>query len=235
MSALMLIGVITTIFSPEPEEYRKEFYSKRNLIFLLYLEPVQDFLSRHKNAILIIILILAYRASDLSMAPMALPFYQDQGFTLTQIAYVAKTFGIVMSLVGVFIGGLFVLRYGVTKSLFLSTIMISSTTLMFVVMSIFGNNMNLFVTTIALDNFSGGYAGTCMIAYLSSLTSPKHTATQYALFMGLMLIPGKLIAGFSGLLQESIGYTGLFLISASLGIPAIMIAYYLNNREVKAQ
>ena len=58
MSALMLIGVITTIFSPEPEEYRKEFYSKGNLIFLLYLEPVQDFLSRHKNAILIIILIL---------------------------------------------------------------------------------------------------------------------------------------------------------------------------------
>ena len=235
MSALMLIGVITTIFSPEPEEYRKEFYSKGNLIFLLYLEPVQDFLLRHKNAILIIILILAYRASDLSMAPMALPFYQDQGFTLTQIAYVAKTFGIVMSLVGVFIGGLFVLRYGVTKSLFLSTIMISSTTLMFVVMSIFGNNMNLFVTTIALDNFSGGYAGTCMIAYLSSLTSPKHTATQYALFMGLMLIPGKLIAGFSGMFSEIFGYTGLFLISASLGIPAIMIAYYLNNREVKAQ
>ena len=95
--------------------------------------------------------------------------------------------------------------------------------------------MNLFITTIALDNFSAGYAGTCMIAYLSSLTSPKHTATQYALFIGLMLIPGKLIAGFSGVFSEIFGYTGLFLISASLGIPAIMIACYLNNREAKAQ
>jgi PAT family beta-lactamase induction signal transducer AmpG len=235
MAALMFIGVITTIFSPEPKEYKEELCSKGDLIFLLYIDPIQDFFSRHKNVILIIILILAYRLSDLSMAPMAIPFYQYQGFTLTQIAYVAKTFGIVMSLVGVFIGGIFVLRYGPTKTLFLSTIMISSTTLMFVVMSIFGNNMNLFITTIALDNFSAGYAGTCMIAYLSSLTSPKHTATQYALFIGLLLIPGKLIAGFSGVFQEIFGFTGLFLISASLGIPAIMIAYYLNNREVKAQ
>ena len=112
--------------------------------------------------------------------------------------------------------------------------MICTTTLMFFVMSIFGNNMNLFITTIALDNFTGGFAGTCMISYLSSLTSPKHTATQYALLMGLMLIPGKMIAGFSGVFSEVFGYSGLFLIAAALGIPAIIIAYYLNNTEAKA-
>ena len=234
MSALMLVGIITTIFSLEPKEYKPKVKSKGNLIFLLYLDPVQDFLTRHKNVVLIIILILFYRASDLSMAPMAFPFYQDIGFTLTQIAYVAKTFGVIMTFIGVFIGGIIVLRYGVTKSLLFGAVMICTTTLMFFVMSIFGNNMNLFITTIALDNFTGGFAGTCMISYLSSLTSPKHTATQYALLMGLMLIPGKMIAGFSGVFSEVFGYSGLFLIAATLGIPAIIIAYYLNNTEAKA-
>ena len=107
----MLVGIITTIFSLEPKEYKPKIKSKGNLIFLLYLDPVQDFLTRHKNVVLIIILILFYRASDLSMAPMAFPFYQDIGFTLTQIAYVAKTFGVIMTFIGVFIGGIIVLLY----------------------------------------------------------------------------------------------------------------------------
>ena len=112
--------------------------------------------------------------------------------------------------------------------------MIALTTLMFVIQSIFGNNMNLFILTIALDNFTGGFAGTVFIAYLSSLTDPKYTATQYALFSSLMLVPGKFLSGFSGLIVDNFGYSELFLISASLGIPAIIISYYLNAKDFRA-
>ena len=168
-----------------------------------------------------------YRLSDLSMAVMANPFYLDIGFTLSEIATVTKIFGVVMTLFGAFIGGIFVMKYGVMRPLFFGSIMISITTLFFAAMSIVGNDINLFYTTIALDNFTGGFAGTVFIAYLSSLVNQKYTAFQYALFSSLMLMPGKFLSGFSGYLVDYYdSYTNLFVISALLGIPAVVISYY---------
>ena len=234
MSSLMLIGIITTLMSSEPSEHKFKIDKSDNLIVAVFWAPIRDFFSRYKNAILILIFIGVYRLSDLSMAVMANPFYLDIGFTLSQIATVTKVFGIAMTLIGAFFGGIIVLRYGVKQPLFYGSIMIALTTLMFVIQSIFGNNMNLFILTIALDNFTGGFAGTVFIAYLSSLTDPKYTATQYALFSSLMLVPGKFLSGFSGLIVDNFGYSELFLISASLGIPAIIISYYLNTKDFRA-
>ena len=234
MSSLMLIGIITTLMSSEPSEHKFKIDKSDNLIVAVFWAPIRDFFSRYKNAILILIFIGVYRLSDLSMAVMANPFYLDIGFTLSQIATVTKVFGIAMTLIGAFFGGIIVLRYGVKQPLFYGSIMIALTTLMFVIQSIFGNNMNLFILTIALDNFTGGFAGTVFIAYLSSLTDPKYTATQYALFSSLMLVPGKFLSGFSGLIVDNFGYSELFLISASLGIPAIIISYYLNTKDLRA-
>ena len=234
MSSLMLVGIITTLMSSEPSEHKFKIDRSDNLIVAVFWAPIRDFFSRYKNAILILIFIGVYRLSDLSMAVMANPFYLDIGFTLSQIATVTKVFGIVMTLIGAFFGGIIVLRYDVKQPLFYGSIMIALTTLMFVIQSIFGNNMNLFVLTIALDNFTGGFAGTVFIAYLSSLTDPKYTATQYALFSSLMLVPGKFLSGFSGLIVDNFGYSELFLISSSLGIPAIIISYYLNSKDFKA-
>jgi PAT family beta-lactamase induction signal transducer AmpG len=230
MSSLMLIGIFTTLFSSEPKEHKYKISNSENLISAVFWAPIRDFFSRYKNAFLILIFIGVYRLSDLSMAVMANPFYLDIGFTLSQIATVTKVFGIAMTLIGAFIGGIIVLRYGVLRPLFYGAIMIASTTLMFVIQSFFGNDMNLFILTIALDNFTGGFAGTVFIAYLSSLTDPKYTATQYALFSSLMLVPGKFLSGFSGLVVDNFGYSELFLISASLGIPAIIISYFLKKQ-----
>ena len=156
MASLMMVGVFSTILAPEPSETAKKLEIKGNLLFALYIEPLRDLLLRHKNAVLIIMLILLYRASDLSMAPMAMPFYKDIGFTLTEIAYVAKTFGVIMSIVGVIIGGILWKKLGGINALLFGSIMIASTTLMFFLMSINEKNMDLFIATIALDNFTSG-------------------------------------------------------------------------------
>ena len=234
MAALMMVGVFSTILAPEPSETAKKLEIKGNLLFALYIEPLRDLLLRHKNAVLIIMLILLYRASDLSMAPMAMPFYKDIGFTLTEIAYVAKTFGVIMSIVGVIIGGILWKKLGGINALLFGSIMIASTTLMFFLMSINAKNMDLFIATIALDNFTSGFAGTLMIAYLSSLTNKAYAGLQYAALFGLLMIPGKILAGFSGLFQEAFGYSGLFLASAAIGIPAILISYYFYKNKITA-
>ena len=234
MAALMMVGVFSTLLAPEPSETSKKLEIKGNLLFALYIEPLRDLLLRHKNAVLILMLILLYRASDLSMAPMAMPFYKDIGFTLTEIAYVAKTFGVIMSIVGVIIGGILWKKLGGINALLFGSIMIASTTLMFFLMSINEKNMDLFIATIALDNFTSGFAGTLMIAYLSSLTNKAYAGLQYAALFGLLMIPGKILAGFSGLFQEAFGYSGLFLASAAIGIPAILISYYFYKNKITA-
>ncbi len=233
MAGLMMVGIISTLFAQEPSNYVERPKIKGNLIFSLYIEPLKDLLSRHKNAVLIIILILSYRASDLSMAPMAMPFYKDIGFTLTEIAYVSKTFGVFMSILGVIVGGILWKKLGGIRTLYFGSIMISSTTLMFFLMSILEKNIELFIATIALDNFASGFAGTLMIAYLSSLTNKSYAGLQYAALFGLLMIPGKFLAGFSGLFEEAFGYSGLFLASAAIGIPAILISYYFYKNNIK--
>ena len=80
---------------------------------------------------------------------------------------------------------------------------------------------------ISADNFSGGFAGTAFIAYLSGLTNVAYTATQYALFSSLFTLPGKLIAGGSGWVVDSFSYPVFFLYTSALGIPALLIISYL--------
>ena len=88
--------------------------------------------------------------------------------------------------------------------------------------------------TIGADNLSGGLASTVFIAYLSSLTSSAFTATQYALFSSLMTLPGKFVGGFSGFIVEAQGYGHFFLVAAAVGVPAILLAAYLNWRDRQA-
>jgi PAT family beta-lactamase induction signal transducer AmpG len=80
---------------------------------------------------------------------------------------------------------------------------------------------------IAADNLSGGIAGSTFIAYLSSLTNRAYTATQYALFSSLMLLPAKFIGGFSGKIVDNFGYINFFIYAGLLGIPSILLAIYL--------
>jgi PAT family beta-lactamase induction signal transducer AmpG len=83
----------------------------------------------------------------------------------------------------------------------------------------------MLAVTISADNIAQGFGGTVLIAYLSSLTNRAYTATQYALLSSVMALFPKFLAGFSGNVQESIGWLGFFLYAAALGVPAIILAF----------
>ena len=89
----------------------------------------------------------------------------------------------------------------------------------------------MLTVTISFDNFAMGFASTVLITYLASLTSPSYTATQYALFSSLMSFFGKLIAGYSGEVQEAVGWTGFFIYAAATGVPAIILAFYISRND----
>ena len=165
-------------------------------------EPLKDFFGRFAGlAGPILALICFYRLADFVLNIMN-PFYIDLGFTLDQIAEVRKVFGVVASMVGVFIGGLSMVRLGIIRTMVIGAFASPLSNLIFTWLATQGPQTEALYVAITVDNIATGYAGTALIAYMSSLTSAGFTATQYALFSSLYALPGKLIASQSGRLVE---------------------------------
>jgi PAT family beta-lactamase induction signal transducer AmpG len=166
-------------------------------------DPLADFFARFgRVAFLILALICVYRLSDFVLNIMT-PFYLDLGFSKTEIAEVRKVFGVIMSMLGVFAGGLSVARFGIMRSLVVGAFALPITNTIFAWLATRGPDLGSLFVAIGIDNVVSGFAGTCLVAYMSSLTSAGFTATQYALFSSLYSLPGKLIASQSGRIVES--------------------------------
>jgi PAT family beta-lactamase induction signal transducer AmpG len=166
------------------------------------VDPLRDFFSRYRTAAgLILALICLYRIPDFVLNIMN-PFYLDLGYTLTEIAEVRKIFGVFMIMFGVFAGGVAVARYGLLRAMVIGAFAGPVSNLLFIWLAFQDHNLFALFAALGLDNVAGGFAGTCLIAYMSSLTSAGFTATQYALFSSLYAIPGRLIASQSGRIVE---------------------------------
>ena len=246
MAGLMLIGVITTLLASEPSAssiYQVKIRSSIQDSYPLRLKrwildagvmPFVDFVKRYKRqAILILIMISIYRISDVVMGVMANPFYVDIGFSKQEIASVTKLFGVVMTLLGAVIGGVFVKHFGALRMLVIGAVLTSSTNLLFAWLSNIGANIPALVLTISADNLSAGLATAAFVSYLSGLTNIKYSATQYALFSSVMLLIPKFLAGWSGVFVEELGYENFFLFSAALGIPVILLLLMLYRDGIR--
>ena len=257
MAASIGVGLITTLVSPPPngaEEKNKllelqetkehiEQFCKTHpqlplkhvfgWISVVCFSPIADFFNRYKwDALFILLLIASYRISDVVMGVMSNPFYRDLGFTKEEVAAVSKIFGVVMTLLGTFIGGVVVFRLGVLKTLFLGATLSAATNLLFACLTGIGHNLVFLIFTVSTDNLSGGLASAAFIAYLSGLTNLRYSATQYAIFSSIMLILPKFLAGFSGVLVEKIGYADFFIFTALLGVPVLILIPIIGWRKI---
>jgi len=188
------------------------------------LTPINDFILRYRwQALLLLGLVATYRMSDTVMGVMANVFYIDQGFSKEQIASVSKLFGLVMTLLGAGFGGLLIVRFGILPILFIGGVASAATNLLFLLLAGMGAHLQMLVLTISCDNFSAGLATAAFVAYLSSLTDLKFSASQYALLSSIMLLLPRLIGGYSGVMVETLGYGQFFLATALLGVPTLVL------------
>ena len=192
--------------------------------------PLVDFFARYglKLGLLIFAFVSSYRLTDFTMGVMANPFYLDVGYSLKEIAAIAKGYGVVMSIIGTLLGGIAVARLGTIRSLASGSVLVIITNLAFMTLA-FADTPSLtgLAIVISADNLAMGIAGTALIAYLSSLTSARYTATQYALFSSLYALPGKLLMGTSGFVVDAIGYPLFFVYTSVLGLPALVMIFFL--------
>jgi MFS transporter, PAT family, beta-lactamase induction signal transducer AmpG len=258
MAVLVGVGIVTTLLirEPEPRVARESLDQERRVIDWLERKehwpqplrrlgawfvgavvcPFVDFFTRYGSrlAMLMLAFIASYRLADFTMGVMTNPFYLDTGFSLKEIAAVAKGFGVVMSLLGTVVGGVAVARLGLLRTLALGCAMIIAANLMFAAFAWMGRpSLAGLAVVISADNVAMGIAGTALIAYLSSLTSASYTATQYALFSSMYALPGKLLMGTSGFVVDAIGYPAFFVYTATLGLPALVLLFLLSRRAKK--
>ncbi|RYZ01061.1 MAG: MFS transporter [Comamonadaceae bacterium] len=235
MACSMLVGMVTVLVSPEPAG--RPLPPSRNVAEWLQgalVDPFADFIRRYRwHAALILGLIAVYRISDVVMGIMANPFYVDMGYTKEEVATVSKFFGVVMTLVGAFLGGALSLRLGVMRTLMLGAVLSAASNLLFAWLAGRGHDLTGLIFVVSADNLSGGIASAAFVAYLSSLTNIQYSATQYALFSSMMLLLPKWLAGFSGKFVDAYGYATFFVSTAVLGVPVLLLVW-LATRNLKA-
>ncbi|MBP6156813.1 MAG: MFS transporter [Polaromonas sp.] len=235
MAASMLLGVVTVLWSPKPAE--REFAPAKNIgewLQSALINPFADFFKRYKwHAALLLALIATYRISDVVMGIMANPFYVDMGYTKLEVANITKVFGVIMTLVGAFIGGVLSMRFGVMRVLMLGAVLSAMSNLLFAWLGGRGHDLTALVWVISADNLASGIASAAFIAYLSSLTNVNYSATQYALFSSLMLLLPKFIAGFSGQFVDKFGYSDFFIATAMLGVPVLLLVWLAAKVKAK--
>ncbi len=236
MAGSMMIGVITVLLSPEPAaRVIEKAKNMQDWLVTTLIEPFADFFKRYQwQAALILALIAVYRISDIVMGVMANPFYVDMGYTKDEVAAVTKVYGVIMTLVGAFIGGVLSMRLGVMRVLMLGAVLSAATNLLFAWLSSRGHDVQALIWVISADNLSSGIASAAFIAYLSSLTNIQYSATQYALFSSLMLLLPKFLAGFSGQIVNSIGYAQFFTLTAFMGLPVLALLVWA-SRSIPAK
>ncbi len=189
-----------------------------------YVAPIADFLKRYGGlAVLVLALIGSYRIADVVMGAVANVFYVDLGFTKSQIAAYSKVWGLLSTIAGGFVGGVFALRFGVMKALFTGAVLAAASNVLFAGLAEVGKDVPFLIVAIVADNASAGLASAAFVAYLSSLTSVSFTAMQYALFSSLMTLFPKVLAGYSGTFVDAVGYAPFFLGTAALGLPVLAL------------
>ena len=242
MAAGMGIGLLATLWAREPDASLRATATHGSLLtgrglYDAIVGPFVAFFRAHGSwALLMLVAISLYRLPDFFMGPMANPFYADAGIDKETVGAVRGSIGLIASLAGITVAGLFALRFGYVATLLAGAILGPGSNLAFAWLAFHGADTASFSTAMFIDNFATGFAGTALVAYMSSLTNVGYTATQYALLSSFYALPGKMLKGLSGVAVEWFtalsgglleGYAWFFLATALAGVPAFLLCLWL--------
>ena len=233
----LLLGVVGALIVKEPAEkdslLHKE-YTLENIklwMFRYVVEPFFDFTKKTRWP-LILIFITLYKLGDAYLGSMANPFYQKIGFTSVQIGEIAKTYGMIVSIIAGLVGGYLLYKIGIYKSLLIFGFLQAITNLSFAWLANVGADTTALTVTITLDNASGAMATSAFVAYLSSLCNLKFTATQYALLSSFASVGRTYLSSVSGYIVDPVEGLGMawdnfFIMTTFMGIPALFLIKYI--------
>jgi len=228
LGMLMLVGIVATVYAPEPVVETAPPSSLREA----FVGPFLEF-CRRPGWLSILLFILLYKIGDSMASEMLSPFWVDLEVSKPQIAAIVKTFGFAALITGGMLAGLVVYRWGIIPSLLIFGLLQMISTAGFAVLAIIGNHLPTLTAVIAFENLTGGMGTTAFVAFMASLTDKRFTATQYALLSSFMGIPRVLAGSITGVLATWLGWTGFFILCTLLAIPGLVLIAQLRRLSNK--
>ncbi len=218
MAMFMAACVAFTLFAPEPPLPEGRPRNLREAVVL----PFRDYFTRD-GAWLILAFILLYKLGDTMASAMTTPFYLDLGYTKTEIGAVVKLFGFWATIAGGTLGGIWILRAGMHRALWLFGFGQMISTFGFVVLAQVPPSEIALAVVVAIENLTAGMGTAAFVGFMAALTDRRFTATQYALLSSLMGVPRVLLSAPTGWMAQMLGWSGFFLLCVLIAIPGLLL------------
>ncbi|MDH6098646.1 AmpG family muropeptide MFS transporter [Anabaenopsis sp. FSS-46] len=220
MSLGMGIGIIATLFAPEP----KETSPPESLLAAVIL-PFGEFFQRQGviRGYFILLFIVLYKLGDAFVNNMSTPFLLQTGFTQTDIGAIQGGMGLIATIVGTLAGGAILSRIGINRSLWLFGVLQAVSNLAYYILANLGKNYSALVLTINIENFCGGLGTAAFVAFLMNMCNQRFSATQYALLSSFMAVSRDILVADAGNLAKITGWPLFFIISMVAAIPGLLL------------
>lgn len=218
VASCMAVGVITTLFAPEPELQAPPPRTIREAV----IDPLRDYFTKD-GALLILAFVLFYKFGDMMASTMTIPYYKAIGFEWKEVGSVAKIFGIVSMIVGGLIGGGVVYKIGIYRSLWIFGILQALGILGYPLLLLTGPNLAALATVITIENLSVGLATSAFVAFMGTLCNRRFSATQYALLTSLSGVPRTIFGSSTGAMAQLLGWFDFFVVCTALAIPGLIL------------
>ena len=224
MAVAMAACIIVTLLAPEPPLPEGRPRTLTEAVFL----PFRDYFMR-EGAWLALAFILLYKIGDTMASAMTTPFYLDLGYTKTEIGTVVKIFGFWATIAGGTLGGVWIMRIGLNRALWLFGLGQMLSTLGFVVLAGLAPSDVALAAVVATENLTAGLGTAAFVGFMAALTDRRFTATQYALLSSLMGVPRVLASAPTGWLAETLGWQGFFLLCTLIAIPGLVLLRWITR------
>ena len=218
----MLPGIGLTLAVREPALVRGRPRTLREAV----VEPFHEFITRNGwgAALLVLAFIFLYKLGDSMATALATPFYLDMGFTMTDIGVIAKNAGLWASVIGGLLGGLWMVKIGINRGLWLFGVVQLVSILGFAWLAyVHQPDRLLLAFVIAFEALGVGLGTAAFTAYIARTTDPRYTATQYALFTSLAAVPRTVINATTGWIVERLGWFDFYLLCTVLALPGMLL------------
>lgn len=226
-AAFMVPGLLMTLSVREPLAAGGTPRTLREAV----VEPFREFFGRHgtESALLVLAFLFFYKLGDSLCTALATPFYLDMGYTKTEIGIIAKNAGLWPAVAGGILGGVWMLKLGINRALWVFGVVQAVTILGFLGLAWVGAaestpaRLILLALVIGSEAIGVGLGTTAFVAFMARTTHPAYTATQLALFTSLMAVPRTVINAGAGWLVEQMGWTGFFALCFLLALPGMLL------------
>jgi PAT family beta-lactamase induction signal transducer AmpG len=225
LAAVMAAFAIATCFAPEPEYEAPPPQSLRQSV----LQPLRELLGS-PGALGLIAVIVTFKIGGAVALKLFTPFLMDLGFSKTEIGLVAKSVLTTSAIVGGVLGGVWMVRLGLLRSMLLFGALQTVTTLAFYLLAITGRNFPLMIAATAIENLSAAMGNIAEVALIMALCSARFSAFQYALLSVLALLPRYLLGGPAGWLADHGGWDTYYVVTFMLGLPGLLLVWLMRKQ-----